>query len=329
MSDFLSHLLDRVSGTAPVLERRQPALFEPLPEISDLGWLGHQVQTRQGTREEDEAFSEIEADELLQSLDGGSPTAHLEQRPDLFTKRKKSTSAAHLEQHPLLFTQRKKSTPAPLSDGESIRAVPKSQEFEPSVGGEVEDAPDNKVASEKPIQNVKPAAPRPLPTRSTNTFKETVSRPNVPPLQTAESVSEPTLRKSPRIELNKGEETRYRSALSQESSTCETKSSALGEAISQGRPAKEGSVEQMFLKPKTRGTPPDPVPTSRNTALAAYWRAIPPVREKSAPSTIHVTIGRVEVRAIQQSQTAERTPKPRVPNLKLEDYLRSRSGVPR
>ena len=53
-----------------------------------------------------------------------------------------------------------------------------------------------------------------------------------------------------------------------------------------------------------------------------------PVDQRSSklPSIIRVTIGRVEVRAVQSPAPGPKQAKPRPPKLSLEDYLRKRSG---
>lgn len=49
-------------------------------------------------------------------------------------------------------------------------------------------------------------------------------------------------------------------------------------------------------------------------------------RSSKSPPIIRVTIGRVEVRAVQSPAPGPKQAKPRPPKLSLEDYLRKRSG---
>jgi hypothetical protein len=65
---------------------------------------------------------------------------------------------------------------------------------------------------------------------------------------------------------------------------------------------------------------PAPMPQPRTTPSH-----VAPGPQPSAPPTIHVTIGRIEVRATPPPTTAKRASQP-APKMSLEEYLRSRSG---
>jgi hypothetical protein len=73
--------------------------------------------------------------------------------------------------------------------------------------------------------------------------------------------------------------------------------------------------------PPPSGAPPGFVVDSDRERAARLGRRIPP-----SPPTIQVTIGRVEVRAVQPPPSVPPQPTSRAPELTLDDYLKSRSG---
>ncbi|BBL72824.1 hypothetical protein [Methylogaea oryzae] len=97
-------------------------------------------------------------------------------------------------------------------------------------------------------------------------------------------------------------------------------------APSGARPSQpEGDgTEGKATPPPFAPSPPQP----RRAALSSpQRRQSPPERPAaSAPPTIQVTIGRVEIRATAGKPAAAPTARPAAPKLSLEDYLKSRSG---
>jgi hypothetical protein len=78
-----------------------------------------------------------------------------------------------------------------------------------------------------------------------------------------------------------------------------------------------GSIKQL---PQTFSEP--------RAAHSKRRNSFPPVEPRSSASApvIHVTIGRVEVRAIQSVAPVPKSAKPAPPKLSLDDYLRKRDG---
>lgn len=89
-------------------------------------------------------------------------------------------------------------------------------------------------------------------------------------------------------------------------------------------------VEQKSSTPSIHPPPPPQAPRSTVLPRIAEPRVIPPPREdpRSAPPAIHVTIGRVEVRATAPAAppVPQKSKPSRAPKLSLDDYLRQRNG---
>lgn len=81
--------------------------------------------------------------------------------------------------------------------------------------------------------------------------------------------------------------------------------------------------EETTIKPATPRKPAprrDTAPVSRAATRVEATRAL----QTPSPPTIHVTIGRVEVRATPQTTTRPPAARPAAPRTSLDDYLRSR-----
>jgi hypothetical protein len=92
------------------------------------------------------------------------------------------------------------------------------------------------------------------------------------------------------------------------------------------RRLREDHSISVSAKPPTTPVSPLPQPAARAPALPV--RISPAIALKTAAQepTIHVTIGRVEIRATTASPAPSRPARPAAPKLNLEDYLRSRAG---
>lgn len=91
-----------------------------------------------------------------------------------------------------------------------------------------------------------------------------------------------------------------------------------------------GAVFPAVSRP-AEAIPPPQSPTLRlNRAIVPQKRTIAPrqfePQQETAVPAIHVTIGRVEVRAIHAPAPAAKPTKRAVPTLSLDDYLQRRSG---
>jgi hypothetical protein len=97
-------------------------------------------------------------------------------------------------------------------------------------------------------------------------------------------------------------------------------------------PVEADSSSRVVSTPSPRSRRPvlEPVPDRRPAPPAAPAAAVE--RERPAPReqpTIHVSIGRVDVRAVVAPAVPSARPAPAVPRLSLEDYLRGRQREPR
>jgi hypothetical protein len=100
--------------------------------------------------------------------------------------------------------------------------------------------------------------------------------------------------------------------------------------------AKEGPRRGAERRPETTLEPRQIVNVAPNVGLEAFRHAVsrppePPDAERSAgpdAPTIHVTIGRVEIRA-SVAAPAARKPQARPPAMSLEEYLKQRKGATR
>jgi hypothetical protein len=66
--------------------------------------------------------------------------------------------------------------------------------------------------------------------------------------------------------------------------------------------------------------------SERSPFQARRQNSFSPVETRASAPAIHVTIGRVEVRAIQSAAPLPKPAKPKPPKLSLEDYLQKRDG---
>jgi hypothetical protein len=87
---------------------------------------------------------------------------------------------------------------------------------------------------------------------------------------------------------------------------------------------------QQHLRPSRRETPvPDVPPRGFRPQLIPRSTSAPavrPVENSPRPPDIHVTIGRIEVRAAPTPERATPRSKPSAPALSLDDYLKTRDG---
>jgi hypothetical protein len=98
-------------------------------------------------------------------------------------------------------------------------------------------------------------------------------------------------------------------------------------------PAPESLATEPSFSPRTTTTAPkepnqivvQPEPISPlKSAESPFFPARQP--SSNEPSAIHVTIGRIEVRAVMQQVATPKTESPAAPRLSLEDYLKQRNG---
>jgi hypothetical protein len=83
-------------------------------------------------------------------------------------------------------------------------------------------------------------------------------------------------------------------------------------------------IEEASSKPLTQKKPATRRQTASSVIRAPTRFGSTPALPPPAPPTIHVTIGRVEVRATPQATVRQPVPRPGGPRMSLDDYLQSR-----
>jgi hypothetical protein len=255
-SDFLSGLLDRAQGRAPVLERRRPSMFEPSHPTSGMG------------------MGLVEAGEFVDAEDAPAPrrrTAAPESAPDLPMRAK----AVPVVEEPPAARVRK---PAEIQE-------PVRPPLRPHV-----------AASSKTVE--------------TRTVRETIVERQIEKSAIEIRVATP---KPPAVDAPAIAAIRPASAPVRHEDEARPKPVAL---------LPEHPQPGKSLPPAAR---PAIQPATRRAA-AAKPRPAPAEPMEAAAPTIHVTIGRVEVRAVPAAALAPGAVRPFAPKLNLEDYLRSRGG---
>jgi hypothetical protein len=254
--DFLSGLLDRAQGRAPVVERRRPALFEPPRPASGDSLV-------EASLEAAPAYSEPHATAYARDLTAPPPAP----RPPVPTG---TTLSAPPVQ------------PAPL-----VEPVPARQ---PAI----------------PAHPAPPAhQPRPQESLITRTIHETtVARePAQPAVQVR--IAQPPPAPVPPV--------------------APVRATATAPVPGQPSPRPDSPAPAPAIQPR----PPAPRVATQNPARppAPSQIARASIQRPGSPEpTIHVTIGRIEVRAMPPAVPASRSPRPNGPKLTLDSYLRARNG---
>ena len=290
MSDLFTSLVDRTLARTPVLERRQPTLFEPAI---------------------DAALNEPSLQEKVNFVESEPSATQSKQLSKNISPTPQPSSTREEPEAPALETRhrprrRVHDIPAPEDDLETTRLAPVSSA----------PAKDTKVnRHEEPTRDVKPplvAPPKPLtvtPERRLETIVEkTIERevikeqaPEGPAIKEIQTFTQPNLQQKP--------------ALRDERNSTEQPSKV---EVKHLLPPKEATV----IKPLAPKNPPpqrDIPPRMRAAARAEAKR-----RSEPPPPIINVTIGRVEVRATTPANGKTHAARPAAPRLTLEDYLRSR-----
>lgn len=92
----------------------------------------------------------------------------------------------------------------------------------------------------------------------------------------------------------------------------------------ESRPFADSQSLPLATQRQSLDSTPPVIPTQLVPLSAPATTAIPSI--KPEPPTIRVTIGRIDVRAIASPTPPRQAPKPNIPKLSLEDYLKSRNG---
>jgi len=287
MNDLFASLVDRSLGRAPVLERRQPTLFEPAI---------------------DAAFSEPSLQEKENFVEGEPPAVPSQQLFKNTAPSPQPSPALEKPEAPALETRparrrRVRDIPTPEEDVETTRpALAPAKETKPT-------SPDQPVHNIQPPVVGAPKSPMPAPERTIETIVEKTFEREVikelatqaPTIKEIQTFTQPNPQPQPPH--------RDQGLSTQPPSKVEVKHLP---------PPKETTVIKPQL-PKNPAPHRDIPPTMRAAVRAEAKR-----RPEPPAPIINVTIGRVEVRATTPPNGKTHAARPAGPRLTLEDYLRSR-----
>jgi len=297
MTDFLSGLLDRALERVPVLQRRQPSVFEPTPDTPGLrsiplGELAPGAEEATASDLEAAAFREgpvfrapapttghtMPARSILPLLEDKAVAAFLPPRPLVPSERQEGREAPQVA--PPALPPRREQTAQVVVPAVSLRAVETR----------VVETRTVETLMEKAVEQPQPAVHSVRQQMQSSALPGVTSSLGAPPTRSLAT---------PIVKLEQPIATRGHRDAAQKSD--------IGP-----KPAR--SLVLPALVPLTRlvraASPPQPAT----------------VRETASPSpTIQVTIGRIEIRATPAAAPV-RTARPVTPKLSLEDYLRSRGG---
>ncbi len=286
MNDLFASLVDRSLGRAPVLERRQPTLFEP---AIDAAFSEPSLQEKENFVESDPP-----AREPKQVLKNTSP----QPSPAL-----EEPEAPALEpravRRPLV-----RDVPAPEENVETTRLAP----------APVKEATAS--SHEEPIHDVKPhvvAAPKPITTTPDRTIETIVERTIEREVIKEQTTEEPAIK-----EIQTFTQSNLQPQPLHRDESTSTQQPSKVEVRHLPSPKEPASIKPLAPKnpPPHRDIPP---------GIRAAARAEAKRRPEPPAPIINVTIGRVEVRATTPTTSKAQTARPGGPKLSLDDYLRSRA----
>jgi len=272
MSDFLSRVLARSQGQAPVLQRRRASLFEPQP-----------------------AVAQVEAPASRPTSPQPAPSAPLSREP-----------AAVMERAPI------QPFPVAVRAPAELDATPVSRSESPVRSREQPREPAEERGTVLVEVGLGPPVAAPVARPMAPSFEASVAPPVVTPGAPLARPSAPAPAVTPPV--------RRRAGVPRPGS--ETIPRAGSEAVA---PA---PIEAPALVEAPRPTVVTPLPRpTLSSARGLTRRPAAPVMTSAPPApAIQVTIGRIEVRAVQSPSAPARRQGPAGPRLSLEEYLKSRAG---
>jgi hypothetical protein len=285
MSGYLRNLIDRVSQRAPVLQRRRPALFEPVAP-----WARPPATRGDDSIEGDSAERTSRPAEEVRGVDAASP-------------------------------------PAASQDLSQFREPPNAVARTASMTRAAEARPAEPVS----LNAAKSDNPRhPMETRMSIDDKHSTAayaaQPDAKgPARLASTIPVPRARPSPHMENkpymeNNGAHLQERSVRQPQPPN----GGNTAATVSNTEKPQNDRIESSLLVPRT-----PPIARALQLAKASQAQATPrsPVDNSVEGDSVHISIGRVEVRAITGAEHEKpRAAKPRAPRLTLDDYLRERRG---
>lgn len=303
MSDLLASLLDRALNRAPVLQRRQPTLFESLP---DTAFMEGPQFTSSASLQEENNF--VEREMLAPPRSESQPrSTHFQTTPSV----RQETQPRDAEIRP---ADSRRPVNVPTAFGaeretdhrEPLQARTAESSVKPIVREELSSSPP------PPLENQQPEKVSVAPARMIETIIEKrVERETV-----AAPVSEKIVREQPEIEVVQSR--KAQKSLHEADDETKQPPKVKPKALSPGNeePTVKLPTRRIFSQPPNVS----PVITAKSKTDSA--RAI----NQSTTPTIQVTIGRVEVRATPSAIARTSDARPAGPRLRLEDYLRSRGA---
>lgn len=298
MSDFFTSLVDRALDRTPVLERRQPTLFEPKDDI------------RRGKRTKLEESSPLEEEEIL-----------TEGRPSLAERKYAVDSSLRLPQQPL---RREQTESQPVEVGPVSRAPRHDSPASPR---------DRITARVEPVDIAtrKEAAKEVTPQESSRELQPRTKEPEqiaTAPVRSVETIVERRVEREiikehstdePAIkEVHTLTQVNEQSKPSREKDSTQPKQ-PLREEVKQLTPSIERRTSERSI-----GQKPSPPQNQPKVTRAVPRAEAKDSSEQTTAPVIHVTIGRVEVRATPPATKKPRAAQSAGPKMSLEDYLRAR-----
>ena len=299
MSDLFASLVDRALDRAPVIQRRQPTLFEPIAPTS----LGEQSQP--------ETRSPLEEKETV-----------VESRPSLDEQKHFVNNSSRLPQPSLgeeaelqqpvaaRPVRRRQNIPAPTNDRETDQLEPVTTASRKHAV-KTADSDEPRRESRSPIVATNEITNTPA-ARIETIVERRVEREIIREF----SADQPAIKEVPTLDQPNSQQPKS----ARENDGAQTKQPLTTE-VKQLTTPKEAAPVKPLIQQKPP-PPRDPRPLSRAVARAQS-RQLP---SQPAPPVIHVTIGRVEVRATPPATNKSRASQPVGPRMSLEDYLRSQGN---
>jgi hypothetical protein len=332
MSDFLSNLVIRSLGAAPVIQPRLPSLFEPStpyagsPAATPGGW-------DEGRREApaETAFEDVEVAPVHAAVDPFRVSAapRRDETPA-------SRGAAHERQAPVVEDRNLRAAATRSAEaGTELEAPPPV--VDPFLAHKPSREPANRRADPVPTPPALklPAgdfiAPSALQETVATALNRSTAQPQGPAILRTKSENperaSSELREAKTAAPRESHETTEAHAKSVRVELREAKTAAPRESheTTESRPKSVVRVEPASSRIRDSAPRVTAAIEPPGTPRFEFARPVPPSRVASPPEpTIQVTIGRIEVRAV-SPQASTPKERPASPVMSLNDYLRQRS----
>lgn len=294
--EFLSGVLDRSLGRVPVVQRRRQSLFEPEPMAARARVVP--LDSR-GQREAGEEATDRETSATLESIAPQPPRAP-SHRGARVTARMVATQDGGRE----------------AAGSEEATAPIRFRESRPEHSGDREaPALPREIPKPEPLADAaRLRAPEP-----SEEWEAVDSPPPVRRRRNPEERMTPPLDSSLRRATEKHSDSRPTGVDSARRMNPPTDSGL-------GRPLEKRAVGPVKVPVQASLQQPAPHPSPRQAAESRSTRARLPHETAPQAPTIHVTIGRIEIRAVAAATRPPLAPQPAAPRLSLEAYLRSRGA---